>query len=133
MLPLFFCACFVYIYRTQQDAVVGRVAQSVKRLTTVWTFRDRIPLGMRFSAPVQTVPGTHTAFCKMSTWSFPGVMPMEIFVSCVGDLAILGGSVGRGLGPATPLVRFLFFFPQGVGGWKVLLWQLPCAVTELSF
>ena len=60
-------------------------------------------------------------------------MPMEIFVSFVGDLAILGGSVGRGLGPATHLVRFLFFFPQGVGGWKVLLWQLPCAVTDLSF
>jgi hypothetical protein len=36
-------------------------------------------------------------------------MPMEIFVSCVGDLATLGGSVGRGLGPATPLVRVLFF------------------------
>jgi len=65
-------------------------------------------------------------------------MPMEIFVSCVGDLATLGGSVGRGLGPATPFVRFLslslsLFFPRGVGGWKVLLWQLSCAVTELSF
>jgi len=35
-------------------------------------------------------------------------MPMEIFLICVGDLATLGGSVIRGLGPATPLVRFLF-------------------------
>jgi len=36
-------------------------------------------------------------------------MTMEIFVSCVGDLATLGGSVGRSVGPATHLVRFLFF------------------------
>ena len=31
-------------------AVVGRVAQSVQRLTTGWTVRDRIPVGTRFSA-----------------------------------------------------------------------------------
>ena len=30
--------------------VVGRVAQSVQRLTTGWTVRDRIPVGTRFSA-----------------------------------------------------------------------------------
>ena len=64
-------------------------------------------------------------------------MLMEIFESCVDDLATLGGSVGRGLGPATPLVCFLFLFlflcSRGIGGWKVLLRQLPCAVTELSF
>ena len=29
---------------------VGRVAQSVWRLTTGWTVRDRIPMGTRFSA-----------------------------------------------------------------------------------
>jgi hypothetical protein len=29
---------------------VGRVAQSVSRLTTGWTVRDRIPVGTRFSA-----------------------------------------------------------------------------------
>jgi len=29
---------------------VGRVAQSVQRLTTGWTARDRIPMGTRFSA-----------------------------------------------------------------------------------
>ena len=34
---------------------------------------DRIPVGARFSAPVQTGPGAHPAFCKMGTWSFPGV------------------------------------------------------------
>jgi len=32
-----------------------------------------IPVGTRFSAPVQTDPGTHPAFYKMGTGSFPGV------------------------------------------------------------
>jgi len=34
---------------------------------------DRIPVGARFSAPVQTDPGAHPASCKMGTGSFPGV------------------------------------------------------------
>jgi len=34
---------------------------------------DRIPVGTRFSAPVQTVPGVHPASCTMGTVSFPGV------------------------------------------------------------
>ena len=34
---------------------------------------DRIPLGERFSAPVQTAPGTHPASCTMGTGSFRGV------------------------------------------------------------
>jgi hypothetical protein len=34
---------------------------------------DRIPVGARFFAPVQTGPGTHPASYAMSTWSFPGV------------------------------------------------------------
>jgi len=29
--------------------------------------------GPRFSAPVQTGPGSHPAFCTMGTGSFPGV------------------------------------------------------------
>jgi len=36
-------------------------------------------------------------------------MPMEKFVSCVGDFVTLVGWVGRVLGPATPLVYVLFF------------------------
>jgi hypothetical protein len=35
-------------------------------------FRDRIPVGARFSAPIQTGSGTHPASCTMGT------------VSCVG-------------------------------------------------
>ena len=33
---------------------------------------DRIPVGVRFSAPVQTSPGAHSASCTMGTGSFPG-------------------------------------------------------------
>ena len=38
-----------------------------------WTVRDRIPVGARFSAPVQTGPGALPASCTMGTGSFPGV------------------------------------------------------------
>ena len=34
--------------------------------------RDRIPVGARFSAPVQTGPGVYPASCTMVTGSFPG-------------------------------------------------------------
>ena len=34
---------------------------------------DRIPVGARFSTPVQTGPGAHPASCRMGTGSFPGV------------------------------------------------------------
>jgi hypothetical protein len=34
---------------------------------------DRIPVGTRLSAPVQTGPGAHPASCAMGTGSFPGV------------------------------------------------------------
>jgi hypothetical protein len=33
----------------------------------------RIPVGARFSAPVQTGPGAHPASCIMRTGAFPGV------------------------------------------------------------
>jgi hypothetical protein len=35
-------------------------------------FGDRIPVGARFSAPVQTGPAAHPAFCTMGTGSFLG-------------------------------------------------------------
>jgi hypothetical protein len=36
-------------------------------------FGDRISVGARFSAPVQTSPGVHPASCTMGTGSFQGV------------------------------------------------------------
>jgi len=34
---------------------------------------DRIPVGARFSTPVQTEPGVHPASCTIGIGSFPGV------------------------------------------------------------
>jgi len=42
-------------------------------IATVWP-GDQIPVEARFSAPVQTGPGTHPASCTMDTGSLPGVM-----------------------------------------------------------
>jgi len=36
-------------------------------------YGDRIPVGARFFAPVQTGPGAHPASWTMGTGSFPGV------------------------------------------------------------
>jgi hypothetical protein len=58
----------------KQDRIsipVGRVGQSVYRPTG--RSGDRILVGARFSAPVQTGPGAHPASCTMDTGSFPGV------------------------------------------------------------
>jgi hypothetical protein len=38
---------------------------------------DRIPVGVRFSAPVQTDPGAHPPSCTMGTGPFPGVKRPE--------------------------------------------------------
>jgi hypothetical protein len=41
----------------------------------LWAARsgDRIPVGARFSVPVKTGPGAHSASCTMGTGYFPGV------------------------------------------------------------
>jgi hypothetical protein len=41
----------------------------------LWAGRsgDRIPVGLRFSAPIQSGPGAHPAFCTMNTVSLLGV------------------------------------------------------------
>jgi len=49
------------------------IAQSMYRLVTGWTVRDRIPVGTRFSAHVQTGPGAHPASYTMGTGFFLGV------------------------------------------------------------
>ena len=52
---------------------MGRVAQSVLRLTTSWTVRGSNPSGGRDFPPVQTSPGAHSASYTMGTGSFSGV------------------------------------------------------------
>ena len=51
-----------------------RPGSSVGIATGLWAgrFGDRIPVGARFSAPVQTGPGSHPASCTMGTGSLPG-------------------------------------------------------------
>ena len=56
------------------EEIVGRVAQSVQRLTTGLTVRGQNSGGgARFYAPVQTGPGAHPTSCTMGTGSFPDV------------------------------------------------------------
>jgi hypothetical protein len=38
-----------------------------------WTVRNRIPVGVKFSASIQAGPGAHAASYTMGTGSFPGV------------------------------------------------------------
>ena len=54
--------------------IVGRVAQSVWRLTTGWTVGDRIPVGMRFSARPDPALGPNQPIVKWvpGIWVFPG-------------------------------------------------------------
>ena len=53
---------------------VGRVAQSVQRLSYGLDGPGiEFQWGARFSAPVQTGPGAHTASCTIGTGSFPRV------------------------------------------------------------
>ena len=54
------------------NVYVGRVAQSVYRLTTRRTVRGSNPGGGRDFPPVQTGPAAHPASCTMGTGSLPG-------------------------------------------------------------
>jgi hypothetical protein len=79
----------------QSRSVIHRILQigwkvwrrtfSIKGIQKIWQLSrysdllqsgrsgDRIPVGARFSAPVQTGRGAHPASCTMGTGSFPGV------------------------------------------------------------
>jgi hypothetical protein len=63
----------IAVYTEKYLLIVGRVARSVLRMTTGWPVRGSNPGGARFSAPVQTGPGSHPASCTMGICSFPGV------------------------------------------------------------
>ena len=63
------------LYYTYTLYVNGGRDSSVSIATTLRAGRsgDRIQVGARFSAPVQTGPEAHPASCTMGTGSFPGV------------------------------------------------------------
>jgi hypothetical protein len=63
-------SCFlVQTFSTEPSQFVSRYSDSLRAGLS----GDRIPLGARFSAPVQTGSGAHPVSCKMGTGSFPGV------------------------------------------------------------
>jgi len=56
-------------------------------------------------------------------------MPMVVFVSCVGDLAILGGSIGCDLGPPPPPT---FFLPPPLG-YESFILSVPLRCDRVEF
>jgi hypothetical protein len=52
---------------------VGRVASQYSDWLRAGRSGDRIPVGARLFAQVQTDPGAHLATCTLGTGSFPGV------------------------------------------------------------
>ena len=64
--------CEKYWDRTLGDIKLF-IFSSVNHITAGPSDGDRIPVGARFSAPVQTGPGALPAYCAMGTGSFLGV------------------------------------------------------------
>ena len=62
-------------YRLIPFSMEGQPGQLSRYSDSLRTGRsgDRIPVGARFSVPVQTGAGTNPASCTMGTGSFPGV------------------------------------------------------------
>ena len=64
----------VYIFPTLPHPICGPGNRSrYSDWLRAGRFGDRILVGARFSAPVQTGPPAHPVSCKMGTGSFPGV------------------------------------------------------------
>ena len=57
------------------NQLINGSGSSVGIVTGLWAGQsgDRIPVEVRFSTPVQTGPGAHSASCNVGTVSFPGV------------------------------------------------------------
>ena len=82
---------------------------------------DRIPMGTKFSAPVQTVPGAYPASCTIGTRSFLGVKwPWRGL-----DHPLLSSSEVK------ERVQVYFYSPSGPS-WPVLGWTLPFYLTNLT-
>ena len=72
LLRLYVCLCG---YSVGLDSSVG-IATTLRAGRS----RDRISVGSRFSAPVQTVAGAYPASYSMGTGSFPGVEQPKVGV-----------------------------------------------------
>ena len=58
---------------------------------------DRIPVGARFSAPVQTGPGAHPTSRTMDTGSFPGVNGRGVVLNPPPHIQCRGLKLGRAI------------------------------------
>jgi hypothetical protein len=65
----YYDSCIVFTTKQQKFAIELSVCDSLRPERS----GDRIPVGARISAPVQTGPGAHPASYIMGTVSFPGV------------------------------------------------------------
>jgi len=82
---------------------------------------DRIPVGARFSAPVQTGPGVHPASYTRGALSFPRVK-----------------RPGRGVETHPSSAKFkekveLYLYSTSGPSWPVLGWNLPLPLTHYVF
>jgi hypothetical protein len=66
---------------------------------------DQIPVGARFSAPVQARPGAHPASCTMGTGSFPGVKRGRGMTLTPHPLLVLWSRKGRAIPLLPPVGR----------------------------
>ena len=80
---------------------------------------DRISVGMRYSAPVQTGPGAHPASCTMGSGSFPGVKSGQGVTLTPHPLLVLWSWKGSAI-PLLPL-------------WAVRPVQSLSACTRVTF
>jgi hypothetical protein len=111
----------LHVNRNEEPGQHSRYSNSIR----AGRFGDRIPVGARFSAPVQTEPRAHPAFYTMGT-----------------DRLYLGGRVkrsGRGVDHPphlAPRLKVEYLYSPSEPSWPVLAWTLlfrQSKFTQLYF
>ena len=107
---------------------------------------DRIPVGARFSAPVQTGSGGHSASCTMGTGSFPGVksgrgvtltphpllVPWSWKSRAIPLLPLWAVRPAQSISACTRVTLPFYFYPAGFWFWTVAFLNdgKPCHFSE---
>ena len=92
---------------------------------------DRIPVGARFSAPVQTGPGAHPASCTMGTRSFPGVKQPGVVLTTHPHLAPRSWK-GRAI-PLLTLWAFVSCYRENLYLYLLSMERLQRTAVEVHF